>query len=101
MSDTQDPQELELDRELPSSPLFDDETPFATMMASFDEAAQRLGLGEVEYQILRRSDREIAVSIPVPLDNGSFANNHGPAYGTGMCLLSMALNYRLLPVYER
>ena len=34
-------------------------------------------------------------------DNGSFASNHGPAYGTGMSLLAMALNYRLLPVYER
>ena len=68
-----DAQEPQLDQELPSTPLFDDETPFATMMASFDEAAERLGLGEVEYQILRKSDREIAVSVPVPLDDGSFA----------------------------
>ena len=41
MSDTQDAQEPELDRDLPSTPLFDDETPFATMMASFDEAADQ------------------------------------------------------------
>ena len=34
-------------------------------------------------------------------DDGSFASNHGPAYGTGMSLLAMALNYRFLPIYER
>ena len=38
---------------LPSTPLLDDETPFATMMASFDEAARRLGIGEVQYLMLR------------------------------------------------
>jgi hypothetical protein len=33
--------------------------------------------------------------------DGSFASSHGPAYGTGMSALALALNYRLLPVYER
>jgi len=33
--------------------------------------------------------------------NGSFSSSHGPAYGTGMSVLALALNYRLLPVYER
>ena len=60
-------------QELPSTPLFDDETPFATMMASFDEAAKDLGLAASEYLILRKSDREIAVSVPVRLDDGGFA----------------------------
>jgi glutamate dehydrogenase (NAD(P)+) len=59
--------------ELPATPLFDDEAPFATMMASFDEAAKHLGLSNEEYMILRKSDREIAVSVPVRLDNGEFA----------------------------
>ncbi len=31
-------------------------------------------------------------------DNGSFS---GGAYGTGMSLLALALNYRFLPIYER
>ncbi len=57
---------------LPSTPLLDEETPFATMMASFDEAASRLGLRTEEYQVLRKSDREIAVSVPVYLDDGTF-----------------------------
>lgn len=34
-------------------------------------------------------------------DDGSFQSQHGPAYGTGMSLLAMALNYRFLPIYER
>ena len=33
--------------------------------------------------------------------DGSFTSQHGPAYGTGMSLLAMALNYRFLPIYER
>jgi len=34
-------------------------------------------------------------------EDGSFASSHGRAYGTGMSVLALALNYRLLPVYER
>ena len=34
-------------------------------------------------------------------DDGSFQSQHGPAYGTGMSLLAMAVNYRFLPSYER
>jgi hypothetical protein len=34
-------------------------------------------------------------------DNGSFNSNHGEAYGTAMALLSLALDFRFLPIYER
>ena len=34
-------------------------------------------------------------------DDGSFHSGHGPAYGTAMSLLSLALDYRFLPIYER
>lgn len=33
--------------------------------------------------------------------DGSYNSNHGTAYGTGMAVLTLALNYRLLPIYER
>lgn len=56
---------------LRSTPKLDDETPFKTMMASFDAAARLLGLEDQEYQILRQSDREIAISVPVKMDDGS------------------------------
>lgn len=33
--------------------------------------------------------------------DGSFASQMGPAYGTSMSLLVLAVNYRFLPIYER
>ncbi len=54
-----------------STPVLDEETPFKTMMASFDEAARRAGLADQQYQLLRKSDREIAVSVPLHMDDGS------------------------------
>ncbi len=34
-------------------------------------------------------------------NDGSYSSSHGKAYGTGMAILALALNYRLLPIYER
>ncbi len=34
-------------------------------------------------------------------EDGSFHSSYGKAYGTGMAVLTLALNYRLLPIYER
>ena len=34
-------------------------------------------------------------------EDGGFSSSHGPAYGTGMSVLALALDSRLLPVYER
>jgi hypothetical protein len=34
-------------------------------------------------------------------EDGSFNASHGKAYGTSMSLLSLALDYRFLPIYER
>lgn len=56
--------------QLPSLPPLDDESPFATMMSQFDDAARRLGLPEELYSILRKPDREMRVAVPVRLDNG-------------------------------
>lgn len=35
------------------------------------------------------------------LSDGSWAGNHGNAYSTSGALLSLALNYRFLPIYEK
>lgn len=35
------------------------------------------------------------------LPDGSFAGNHGNAYSTATACLSLALNYRFLPIYEK
>jgi glutamate dehydrogenase (NAD(P)+) len=58
---------------LPSTPALDVESPFATMMSLFDEAASKLGVDPDEYAILRKPDREITVSVPVKLDDGTLA----------------------------
>ncbi len=50
-----------------------DENLFATMMASFDAAAARLGLDPSLYAILRKPDREIHVAVPTPLDGGGLS----------------------------
>jgi hypothetical protein len=34
-------------------------------------------------------------------EDGSFKGNHGEAFSTAAALLSLALNYRFLPIYER
>jgi glutamate dehydrogenase (NAD(P)+) len=57
----------------PSLHQLEDESPFASMMASFDEAADKLGLDPDLYSILRKPDREIHVSVPVQLDDGTLA----------------------------
>jgi len=57
---------------LPSTPALDDESPFATMMSLYDEAAAHLGVDPSNYAILRKPDRETAVAIPVQLDDGTF-----------------------------
>jgi glutamate dehydrogenase (NAD(P)+) len=58
---------------LPSTPPLDEETPFATMMGVFDEAAEKLLIEATAYSILRKPDREITVSVPVQLDDGTLA----------------------------
>ncbi|MCP5516614.1 MAG: terpene cyclase/mutase family protein [Verrucomicrobiales bacterium] len=47
------------------------------------------------------NDRAIEKLQAMQAQDGSFSSDHGPAYGTGMTVLALALNYRLLPVYER
>jgi glutamate dehydrogenase (NAD(P)+) len=56
---------------LPISPPLDLETPFATMMSLFDEAAQALHVEPEFYAVLRKPDREVMVSVPVRLDDGT------------------------------
>ena len=62
-----------LDDLLPSTPPLDEETPFATMMGLFDEAAEKLLVEATAYSILRKPDPEITVAVPVKLDNGTLA----------------------------
>lgn len=64
-----EPEETEL---LPSTPELDEDSPFATMMSLYDEAAAHLGIDPRNYAILRKPDREITVAVPVCLEDGSW-----------------------------
>ena len=66
---------------------------FAIATVPIDHAARRrIEEGVIILHSLRQeSDGRIPMQ-------GSF---HGPAYQTGMLLLSSALDYTLLPIYER
>lgn len=55
---------------LGSIPPLSEETPFATMMSAFDEAAEALAVEPDIYAVLRKPDREVQVSVPVRRDNG-------------------------------
>jgi glutamate dehydrogenase (NAD(P)+) len=48
-----------------------EENPFEAMHARFDLAANKLGLDQGLYRILRTPDRELTVAIPVYMDDGS------------------------------
>jgi hypothetical protein len=37
----------------------------------------------------------------IQAENGSWEGNHGPVFSTASALLSLAVNYRLVPIYER
>ncbi|WP_343209687.1 Glu/Leu/Phe/Val dehydrogenase [Anaerolentibacter hominis] len=45
--------------------------PYDNMLSVLDQAAQKLGLRPDEYEILRHPEREIKVSVPVRMDDGS------------------------------
>jgi len=90
------------DQALPSTPALDEETPFATMMSSFDEAAQTVGVEPAEYQILRKCDREIAFSVPVRLDDGTmevldgFRIQHNAGLGPFLGPLRISADIRIV-----
>jgi len=68
-----DPDHLDAPADLlPSTPELDEESPFATMMSLFDEAADHVGIDPSNYAILRKPDRELRVAVPVALDSGDW-----------------------------
>lgn len=53
------------------APLKDRENPFEAMMSRFHVASQLLGLEEEIYNVLKSPVRQVIVSLPVTMDNGS------------------------------
>lgn len=53
------------------APIVDHENPFESMMSRFDLASETLGLDEEIYNVLKSPARQVIVSLPVTMDNGS------------------------------
>ncbi|CAN5273933.1 Glu/Leu/Phe/Val dehydrogenase [soil metagenome] len=56
---------------LEPAPLLDKENPFEAMMSRFQKASQILGLEEQIYNVLKVPARQVIVSLPVTMDDGS------------------------------
>ena len=53
------------------APLMDKENPFEAMMSRFQTASQILGLEEQIYNVLKVPAKQVIVSLPVTMDDGS------------------------------
>jgi glutamate dehydrogenase/leucine dehydrogenase len=53
------------------APLKDRENPFEAMMSRFKEASQILGLEDEIYSVLKNPARQVIVSLPVTMDDGT------------------------------
>lgn len=53
------------------APLKDKENPFEAMMTRFHKASQILGLEDEIYNVLKNPARQVIVSLPVTMDDGS------------------------------
>nr|MCU0361711.1 Glu/Leu/Phe/Val dehydrogenase [Bacteroidia bacterium] len=53
------------------APIVDKENPFEAMMSRFHTASQILGLEDQVYQVLKSPAKQVIVSLPVTMDDGS------------------------------
>ncbi len=59
------------------APLLDKENPFEAMMSRFQTASQILGLEEQIYNVLKVPAKQVIVSLPVTMDDGSIRTFEG------------------------
>jgi len=53
------------------APIQDKENPFESMMSRFNIAAKALGLDDEVYNVLKSPVKQVIVSLPITMDNGS------------------------------
>lgn len=53
------------------APIKDKENPFESMMSRFHIASQVLGLDDEIYNVLKSPAKQVAVSLPITMDDGS------------------------------
>ncbi|GAA4849920.1 Glu/Leu/Phe/Val dehydrogenase [Algivirga pacifica] len=53
------------------APIKDKENPFESMMERFNIAAEKLGLDQETYEVLKSPAKQVAVSLPITMDDGT------------------------------
>jgi len=53
------------------APIKDKDNPFESMMSRFHIAAQHLGLDDEVYNVLKSPTKQVIVSLPITMDDGS------------------------------
>jgi len=53
------------------APIVDHENPFESMMSRFKIASEALGLDDEVYNVLKSPAKQVTVSLPVTMDDGS------------------------------
>ncbi len=56
---------------LEPAPIKDKENPFESMMSRFHIAAQKLGLDDETYEVLKSPRKQVIVSLPITMDDGT------------------------------
>ena len=56
---------------LEPAPILDKENPFESMMSRFRIASRKLGLDDDTYEVLKTPNKQVIVSLPVTMDDGS------------------------------
>ena len=85
------------------APIKDKDNPFESMMSRFHVAAEKLGLDEEIYNVLKTPDRQFIVSMPVTMDDGSLRRiESGRTNPTTTTLLSLskALNVDMSELFK-
>ncbi len=52
------------------APIKDKENPFESMMERFHIAAQKLGLDDETYEVLKSPTKQVIVNMPITMDDG-------------------------------
>lgn len=87
---------------LEPAPIKDKLNPFESMMSRFDKAAELLGLDDETYNVLKSPTKQVIVSLPISMDDGSVrvfegyrvihSNILGPAKGGFRCDMNVHLD---------
>jgi len=57
-------------RYIEPAPITDKANPFESMMSRFNLAAEKLGLDDETYEVLKSPAKQVLVSLPITMDNG-------------------------------